>query len=104
MSVFAIPVNRMDLSAYPGFSIEIGVGVGHSSQTRSFAPAATFACVRLRNFCFRKRPSFLVSSTVYSWIPDTDLMVYQRQSQIVKSHMPIYDRRVFYGIAITDVP
>lgn len=35
--------------------------VGHSPQTRSIAPAATFVRVRLRNFFLGKRPSFLVS-------------------------------------------
>jgi len=34
---------------------------GHSPQTRSFAPAASLTRVRLRNFCLRKRPSFLAS-------------------------------------------
>jgi len=39
----------------------MSIGVGHSPQTRSCAPAATFARVNLRNFCNRKRPSFLAS-------------------------------------------
>jgi hypothetical protein len=39
----------------------MSICIGHSPQTRSFAPAATFARVRLRNFCWRKRPSFLAS-------------------------------------------
>ncbi len=46
-------------------------GVGHSPQTRSFAPAAPLARVRLQNFCFRKRPSFLVSRRFAKGIPDT---------------------------------
>lgn len=46
-----------DISLY----MRISIGVGHSPQTRSFTPAATFARVQLQNFCFRKRPSFLAS-------------------------------------------
>jgi hypothetical protein len=48
--------------------------VGHSSQTRSFAPAATFARVRLRNFCICKRPSFLDSRRFAKGKPDTMLI------------------------------
>ena len=47
------------------------MGVGHSSQTRSFAPAASLAPVRLRNFCLRKRPSFLASRRFAYGITDT---------------------------------
>ena len=47
------------------------MGVGHSSQTRSFAPAASLARVRLRNFCLRKRPSFLASRRFAYGITDT---------------------------------
>lgn len=61
-----------DCSSYnPKFVVRKSMGVGHSSQTRSFAPAATLARVRLQNFCLRKRPSFLASRRFACGIPDT---------------------------------
>jgi len=50
----------------PEFSIRICICVGHSPQTRSFAPAALLTRVRHRNFCGRKRPSFLASRR-FAW-------------------------------------
>jgi len=55
--------------------MRLDVGVGHSPQTRLFAPAATFARVRLRNFCIRKRPSFLASRRFAQGIPDTIVLM-----------------------------
>jgi len=49
----------------------MSICVSHFPQTRSVAPAATFARVRLRNFCWRKRPIFLASRRFASGIPDT---------------------------------
>ena len=56
---------------YPKFVVRKTMGVGHSSQTRSFAPAATLARLRLRNFCLRKRASFLASPRSAYGITDT---------------------------------
>jgi hypothetical protein len=55
------------------FFIPIGDehGIGRSPQTRLLAPAATFARVQFRNFCFRKRPSFLAPRRSACGIPDT---------------------------------
>jgi len=33
----------------------MNIAVGHSPQTRLFAPAATFARPQLQNYCLRKR-------------------------------------------------
>jgi len=49
----------------------LGMGVGHSPQTCSIAPAALFTRVQLRNFCIHERPSFLASRRFACGIPDT---------------------------------
>ena len=68
---FQEPLNDKFLKYYPKFVVRKSMGVGHSSQTRSFAPAASLARVRFRNFCLRKRPSFLAARRFAYGITDT---------------------------------
>ena len=46
------------------------------SQLNRAAPAAPIARVRLRNFCIRKRPSFLASRRFAPGYPNTFLTIY----------------------------
>jgi len=59
------------ISPFVADFLRIGAGDGLFPQTHSVAPATTFARVQTRNFCVRKRPSFLVFSTACSEKPVT---------------------------------